>query len=73
MGEEGGLWGQCGRDGWEDCTQRWKETPRTFLLFWIQGGLELQAGEKGGSESAVFTIGLIVRGVRLRGGPGCAP
>ena len=22
MGEEGGLWGRCGRDGWEDCAAR---------------------------------------------------
>ena len=41
------------------CSQTWKETLRTFPLFWIQGGLELQAGEKGGSESAVFTTGLM--------------
>ena len=41
------------------CSQRRKETLRTFPLFWIQGGLELQAGEKGGSESAVFTTGLM--------------
>ena len=52
----GAVW-----QGWMGrvCSQRWKKTLRTFPLFWIQGGLELQAGEKGGSKSAVFTTGLM--------------